>query len=66
MLKRLLLIPTLNQLKKHRKNFLGEKAMGGANGELFNMLKKRRPKSFLPQEPNPEPDELDESNPEPE
>ena len=39
-------IPTLNQLKKTSQHWQ----------ELANLLKKRRPGSFLPQEPNPEPE----------
>ena len=62
--------PKAKPTPKRSPNFLGEKGMGGANDELFNLLKKRRPKSFLPQESNPEPEESnpepEESNPEPE
>ena len=48
-------------IKKPSSNFLATNAMGGANDELANLLKKRRPKSFMPEESNTKPEE---SNPE--
>ena len=48
--------PLMAELNKK----LAEKGMGGADNELFNKLKKRRPKSFMPSDSTPEPEE---SNP---